>query len=167
MKDVYKIIGLSMIALVALLLLAGCSEGGGSSSLRSRINGAQAAGTVAPRPTQVSSQSPTETPDFGNAQPAMTAPTIAPTPEPQIIYQQVQQLATVIVRETVEVPVERVVVVTATPAVRATNGVTGYADSSVCDMSQPQPTPRVGDVDHVIGCVSAWETAVVASHGGK
>lgn len=156
MDRIFRLIGFAMIALLALVLLAGCS-GDGNADL-SRLRREQAATQATPQPTAA----------------------------PDVVYQQVEKLATVIVektvRETVEVPVDRPVEVTRevtvyieatpeianfAPTVRPTNGVTGYADTSVCDMSQPQPTPRVGDVDRVIGCVSAWETAVVASHGGK
>lgn len=145
MQNVYKLIGLAMI-LIAAMLLAGCSDGGGANSDELR----RLAGTNMPQPVQSQQATPpprpTETPDFGDAQPAMVAPNVAPnvapTPAPQIVYQQVEQPATVIVRETVVVESVREVVVTATPQPQA-----------MCDPRTPAPTISLDASDTAAGVV--------------
>lgn len=142
MQNVFRWIGLAMILIAAVMLLAGCSDGGGANSDELR----RLAGTNMPQPAQAQQATPpprpTETPDFGDAQPAMVAPNVAPTPEPQIVYQQIQQPATIIVRETVVVESVREVVVTATPQPQA-----------MCDPRTPAPTIALDASDVAAGVV--------------
>ena len=137
-----------IVPLVAVVLLTACS---GDSGGDDPITQAVMSGT---QPAQQLSK---------DAQPEMQAPTPLPQvqPEPVIVRE------TVVVRETVEVPVERVVVATPAPDIQGftapaqsvQSGVTGYADSSTCDMAQPQEQPRAGGVDRVVGCVDQWNSA--------
>lgn len=115
MQNVFRWIGLAMILIAAVMLLAGCSDGGGANSDELR----RLAGTNMPQPAQAQQPTPlprpTETPDFGNAQPAL----VAPPPAPQIVEVTRETVREVPVVQTVEVPVihesVREMVVTATP----------------------------------------------------
>lgn len=128
-----------IVFVFAALVLTGCgSEGGGASSLRSRINGSASSALTAATPR------PSETPDFGNAQPAMTAPTPAPVVrEVEVTRETVREVPVV---QTVEVPVVqesvREVVVTATPEPAPT-----------CDPRTPAPTVALDESDRAAGVI--------------
>jgi hypothetical protein len=134
----------------AALILAGCSEGGGNSSLRARINnGAPAAAEAAtPAPTPA----PTETPDFSDAQPVLQ-----PTPAPVIVE------VTRLVPATVQVEVTRQVINVQTQVIVVT------PQPAVCDPRTPAPTIALDATDVAAGVVlrgqwwpCASQTAVAA-----
>lgn len=126
--NVYRLIGLAMI-LIAAMLLAGCGEGGGSSSLRSRINAGAPARTPAPTPA------PSETPDIAPQMVEVTR--IVEIAQPA---QVIEVPATVVVtREIVQV---QLVEVTSTPQPVPT-----------CDPRTPAPTIALDASDMTAGVV--------------
>lgn len=126
---------------LAGVLLAGC---GGDTGGDDPITQAVMRNAQPTPPTQTLSQ---------DVQPEMQAATPTPDLPPAEVAPQY-----------IEVPVERVVVVTATPEIQnftapSQFGVTGYADASTCDPMQPQDAPRAGGVNRVIGCADRWNDA--------
>jgi hypothetical protein len=105
-----------------LLLVAGCADDGATARMRQRIGASPATATALSPPTRA----PTETPDFGAAQPALQAPLPTPPPPPQ------PTTAVLIVVQTVEATRLVEVVVTPTPAL---------AQSGIDESAQPCPAP--------------------------
>jgi hypothetical protein len=143
MQNVYKIIGFVIIALVALML-AGCGDGGGgTSSLRQRINGGQA-----------------------NTQPT-PAPQVTTVVERETVRETVEVVREVSVEvlATVEVPVVQTVLVevVTTPM----PDVQGFA-APASDCNTYVALPVTVEPDGTISgtyLMCAWETAVAISEG--
>lgn len=113
---------------------------------------------------------------------AATAP--QPTAAPNVVYQTIEKVSTVVVqqtvRETVEVPVDRPVEVTreVTVYIEATPDVQGFNVQSDCDAVRltPAPTVALDATDIAAGvvmilpmrpCVWATELAKTPAAGGK